>query len=441
MKKMLLSAAAFTVVAVSAVAVAPTTSEAIPAFARQTGAACLSCHFSEVPALAPFGRAFKEGSFTMVGDEALVESDNLSIPTVLNAAMQVRMNIHHTSGGPVPNASVTTYSIPTDAALMVAGRVGSHTGAFVEFGGGVGNTGTAFNNVQLLNSFDVGNFKVGGGFADTSFGADAVMNVSSVYGQHSGAQGDVGGDVGAINNSGYTNSISSIAVWGGNDLGYIQVGLVAPGGTAGWNAASPISGASVTQGITNIGSNLAKSVRAAVTIGVGNFDIVAGGGFLTGKAGKAGTNTSAGVTTNVTGWDMRMQFLDAQAQGTISDMPVGIYADWAHAKGTTMGNLMGAQDSSVGLLKTGDQFNAASLRATIKPVTGLSFALGYGYRELQAGARTGNTNNKHKVTDVAVSYQLYQNSILSLKYSSDRQTIGNAGYTVNTTSLDWLTLM
>ena len=44
MKKSILSAAAFAVVAVSAVAVAPTTSEAIPAFARQTGAACLSCH-------------------------------------------------------------------------------------------------------------------------------------------------------------------------------------------------------------------------------------------------------------------------------------------------------------------------------------------------------------------------------------------------------------
>jgi hypothetical protein len=49
MKKMIFSAVAFAVVAVSAVAVAPTTSEAVPSFARQTGASCNSCHFQSIP--------------------------------------------------------------------------------------------------------------------------------------------------------------------------------------------------------------------------------------------------------------------------------------------------------------------------------------------------------------------------------------------------------
>ena len=142
------------------------------------------------------------------------------------------MNIVHQSGGGA--ASTTSYNVPTDTAFMVAGRVGSNTGAFVEFGGGNGDTGTAFNNVQLMNSWDVGGFKVGLGWADTSFGGDAVMNVSNVYGQHSSAVGDIGGTVSAINNSGFINEMTAIGAWVGNDLGYLQVALVAPGGSAGW---------------------------------------------------------------------------------------------------------------------------------------------------------------------------------------------------------------
>jgi len=63
MKYMLFSSAAFAHVAVSGVMLAPTTASAIPAFARQTGAACYSCHFQAFPAIKAFGRAFTMGSF------------------------------------------------------------------------------------------------------------------------------------------------------------------------------------------------------------------------------------------------------------------------------------------------------------------------------------------------------------------------------------------
>ncbi|HKI62082.1 MAG TPA: hypothetical protein VKA31_07295, partial [Mariprofundaceae bacterium] len=146
MKKTLLSAAAFAVVAVSAVAVAPTTSEAIPAFARQTGAACLSCHFQTFPAINGFGRAFKKGSFTDVGEQALVEDDNLSIPSVLNATVVIRGDFTNTkvTGLPIgttnPNISSGAWNIPSETPILIAGRLGSNTGAFVEFAnGGAGN--------------------------------------------------------------------------------------------------------------------------------------------------------------------------------------------------------------------------------------------------------------------------------------------------------------
>jgi len=465
MKKILFSAAAFALVAATSIAVAPTTSEAIPAFARQTGAACLSCHFQEVPALSAFGRAFKMGSFTDVGDQALVEDDNLSIPVTLNATMVVRMNVTNVSGGgitpgaaavlavpgnagtaavpQIANRNVTAYNIPIDTNFLVAGRVGSNSGAFVEFGGGAADTGQAANNLQFMNSFDVGDFKVGGGYADTSFGADAVMNVSSVYGQHSGAVGDIGGVVGAINNSGFTNSISSIGAWVGNDMGYIQFALVAPGGGAGW-----VNPFTATQGVTNVGLKLAKLVRVALTMDIAGFDAVIGGGSMAGRIGKAGSNangpqgTIAGVAAPNT---MDMQFLDGQLQGDLGDMSVGIYADWAHAKGTAAGNIMGAQDVG-GLLNSGDKFDAFSLRATIEPVSGWTVGAGYGYRKTDLAPITPGVVNpasvKHQVFTAALAYQLYQNSIISLNYNNDKQTLGNGTATnVKTTVLDWITLM
>jgi len=43
--------------------------EAIPSFARQTGAACSTCHTNSFgPNLTPFGRTFKLKGYTMGGD-------------------------------------------------------------------------------------------------------------------------------------------------------------------------------------------------------------------------------------------------------------------------------------------------------------------------------------------------------------------------------------
>jgi len=433
MKKILLSAAAFAVVAVSAVAVAPTTSEAIPAFARQTGSACLSCHFQEVPALAAFGRDFKKGSFTAMGDQGLVEDENLSIPVVLNASFVVRANMTHTSGA--GGVSSTAYNIPVDQNLLIAGRAGTNTGVFLEFGGGAGDTNTGgLNNMQVMNSFDLGDFKVGLSYADNSFGGDSTLITNSVYGQHSGNIGAVG-DVSAVNNSGWTNSITSIGTWVGNDMGYIQFALVAPGGAAGWVAAAPIN---TTNGAVNVGLKLAKMVKVAATLDIGGFDTILGVGSVGGTVGKL-----AGAPS------MDMQWAFAQMQGDLGDMSLGIYGDWAHAKGKSNGNILGAQDSAntVGLanpvsayagyasLNNGDKFDAFSLRASLEPVSQLDVAFGYGYRKT-----TGTANNtKVQTFKIGASYSVYQNMILSLSYQNDKTTVtGGAATNAKTTVLDYV---
>ena len=49
----------------------------MPAFARQTGMACNACHFQHFPALNQFGRTFKQGGFTMVGGQSMIEGSIL----------------------------------------------------------------------------------------------------------------------------------------------------------------------------------------------------------------------------------------------------------------------------------------------------------------------------------------------------------------------------
>jgi len=440
MKKILFSAAAFSLVAVSSMALVPTTAEAIPAFARQTGAACLSCHFQEVPALNAFGRSFKMNSFTDVGDQALIEDENLSIPAVLNASFVVRADMTNTKAGPT---STTAYNIPVDQNLLIAGRAGTNTGVFLEFGGGVGNgtggdTNTGgLNNMQVLNSFDVGDFKVGISYADTSFGGDATLITNSVYGQHSGAASDVGGNVGAVQNSGWTNSLATIGAWVGNDMGYIQFALVAPGGAAGWNNI----GLNVANGGVNVGLKMAKMIKLALTLDIAGFDTIIGGGSVTGTIGKA-------VLGNIAPSSMDMQWVFAQMQGDLGDMSLGIYGDWAHAKGKANGNILGAQDSTnvVGAgsalagytsLNAGDKFDAFSLRATLEPVSQVTLGLGYGYRKTTSNVVLNNI--KHQVISLGVAYSIYQNMIVSLNYTNDKKTVATQASTnTKTTILDYV---
>src|SRR5512143_940985 len=86
MKKVALSLAGL----LAAAAFAPEAS-ALPVFARQTGMACNACHFQHFPLLNAFGRSFKASGFTLMGAEAKVEGDNLSIPAVVNAAVLTSM--------------------------------------------------------------------------------------------------------------------------------------------------------------------------------------------------------------------------------------------------------------------------------------------------------------------------------------------------------------
>jgi len=406
MRKFFLSAAAFAVVAVSAVAVAPNTAEAIPAFARQTGAACLSCHYQTFPAINAFGRAFKMGSFTDVGEEALVEDDNLSIPAVLNATFVVRGAFTNTNT--TGSASESTYEIPKDAVLMLAGRLGSNSGAFIEFDGGAANW-------QLLNSFDVGGFKVGIGAHKSGFGGSGVLELSNVFGQHSGKLD--GKNISAINAAGFNADTTGIGAWVGNDLGIVQFAVIAP--------------ATDTVNTANLGLSLGKLVRGIATLDVGGWDTLVGFGVVTGTAGR-GTAAGTVATLDKVRVPMNLQFVDAQMQGDIGDMSVGFYADWVHANGKTSsagtGNFYG------GSILDGQDYDGFSIRGEIEPLDRLLLGVGYGYNKTTQVAGSANAESTVKTFHLAATYTIYQNMDLNVVYKDAQTDAGTTAAPTSTTT-------
>jgi len=71
--------------------------KAVPAFAREMGVSCNTCHFQHFPLLNSFGRAFKASGFTMIS-APLIESDHFSMPANLDLAVFSNLRYQDSSG-------------------------------------------------------------------------------------------------------------------------------------------------------------------------------------------------------------------------------------------------------------------------------------------------------------------------------------------------------
>ena len=409
MKKMIFSAAAFAVVAVSAAAVAPTTAEAIPAFARQTGAACLSCHFQSFPTLAPMGRSFKEGAFTDMGEQALVEDEMLSITSAVNMTMVLRPQFASATTTTAGVSSTVKSSIIADQVLMFGGRVGTNTGTFVEYDGVV-----PFANFQLLSSMDMGDAKVGVDFFKAGFGITSGMEIGSTYGQHGGmlnGKGLTAFETLSANNGGE----AGVTFFYANDLVNASFGL--------------ITDDRAFAGVSN-GWKLAPMARVFVHQEVGGFELGFGGVIVSGRTGDAITAAAipgaAGTDLEMKKWD-----IDFQAQGELGDMQLGVYADYGKASASGVGktNLFS---------KFGGESSGYSLRANIKPLH--TVVIGGGFGIMKNSGVAGAPVEKVSQFQVAAEYEIYQNFIVALIYNNTKTTnaanVAGATSKVKTTTID-----
>ncbi len=380
MKKIILSAASLAVAAVASVSVAPTTSEAVPAFARQTGAACLNCHFQSFPGINAFGRSFKMNSFTDGGQD-MIEDDMLSIPASLNVTLVFRPQlVAEKTDGVKANSIAAT----ADQVVLVGGKVGANTGAFVE----IDTTGGGFANSQMFNSWDMGDLKAGVAYYNTGFGEDAGLQLMNVWGQHGGL---MAGKSLSINNSmGAAGNTIGFSGWVGNEMWQAQLGFVDPAGTA-------------------ASFKLAPMVRATGFFEAGDFELGAG------LIAVSGTPNSSLTEAKRTG-------VDFQAQGEVGDAQIGVYVDYATAPKST------ATKANFYNASTTDARTGFSLRATVKPTHTWVFLAGLGQD------KTGT--QKIAKVKVAAEYEVYQNFVIALIQDSVKTTNTGTSTKTDTTTLD-----
>ena len=416
MKKIVLSIAGVMAVA----AFAPEAS-AVPVFARQTGMACSACHFQHFPLLNGFGRAFKEGGFTMMGAEAKVEGDNLSIPAMLNMAVLTSMGYIKTNqtadqSGVTKNYGNGTWGVPGvsggggdgEASLFVGGHVSDFAGFLSEITLGGGSA--ALSSAKLPMLYDMGTAKIGVvpfatngqgasyGMEVLNTGANAIHSITNTVGPN-------GAFIGAVSAQQYVGTAGNavgLALVANSDMGLINVTKFQQTAPSGPTYAS-------------LGSTYARVVgtfdMAGWDTGVGVQSWSGASLFTPGTPGAvnpAGTGLLVGTPAAMQA--TKAYALDGQMQGTLGTMPVGFYASYARAPG---GLQNGSVNSYNGGSLTRSSFNVDAELGVVPEVATLGAAIRRGKSGI-ADAVGNNTNDN--AIYVTATYKLAQNMLARLSW-------------------------
>ena len=370
----------------------PKSAQAIPAFARQTGMACSTCHFQHFPALNAFGRFFKAGGYTMVGGQSMVEGDMLSLPSTLNASIVLKVRYQKTNGD--DDSSGTNkgeLQFPDEAALFLGGRIGEHIGFAYE----MGLNGEGFDNFTSFKMpfvYDVMGAKVsvipfntdglGAAFGFELLNTGAVRNIRTLEHRK---------EISAQQYIGTATAAEGIAFVAANNLGFVNYSLWAPSHTA--KDVGPMS----------------QYLRVAATPTVGGWDF--GGGVQwwggTSSIGDAG-GFDGDTLTSDNDYQTHAWALDAQAQGVVRSLPLGIYVTYGSAEKSKAGepeNLFNSNSDNKTALSVSAELGVLPGRATVS----------LGYRTADTGAAS---NNKDNGLVLGATYQFAQNVQLQLNHSN-----------------------
>jgi len=415
--------------------------QAIPAFARQTGMACDACHYQHFPVLTSFGRAFKEGGFTMIGAEGQITGDlGLSIPVTLNAAIEA-YSAYTKTNGPTTAATATSknnnngqFQAIQSSSVFFGGRVGENVGFESELN--IYPTPAGLLNYKMPIVFDVGGAKVGGVIFSTSvygpsFGLEVLntgANAVHLFNQF---------DMPVISAQQYLNTglpAQGIDLIASNENGFAVLGKWMPDTQAG------------------SGSPSSNYLRLAATPAdlIPGFDFGVGFQYWSGTgastcnvAGIVGGNCSgqfiqspvSGFTIANGVFDTKASAIDAQLLGDVHGLPLTLIASYARApsSGAPTGVLNGFQGNIFNSgTATRSSFNMGAELGVIPRVT-----LQAGLRRAKSGFAFGSVSN---ATDnamlIGATYKISLNVRADLsvsKYSGDMysaasQAIQGASY-------------
>lgn len=323
---------------------------AVPAFARQTDMPCVSCHFQNFPALNAFGRIFRAGGYTMSGSQAKIEGDNdLSMPGILNASVITKIRYQLDEEVDENRGEIQW---PDEAALLVGGRASEYIGFLMELGLGPvgasvdtgtgavtcvsGTTGLPIDPGAVVGtngdtcSADTGtgegdthgtflstkfHFKIGDEFAIIPFSTDGLGVGYGFELLNTGAQRSQR----PIENRKGFSAGQALGTASGEATGYALV-YQTPEWFVNYTHWTPTWG----NAQVNILGGLAHYFRAVYMPNIGGWDSGFGLSVMSGSV-ESGT-TNPGTMTYVDGWTV-----DAQTQGDIGDMSLGLYGSYGVA--------------------------------------------------------------------------------------------------------------
>jgi hypothetical protein len=386
MKKIILSAASLAVAAVASVSVVPTTAEAVPAFARQTGAACLNCHFQAIPRLAQMGREFRANGMTDTSAD-LIEDEHLSLPVAFGASVlfKARMGTNN-NGDNWDSGSDNAFQFPDEAALLMGGRVGEHTGALAEWAGGP-------LSYKLVHMIEAGEGSVGLILAST----DALGTAYSFNNPSNALIRNTRGSQfrpGFLKDSSVQQGVSGYGAYYTTDS--IHIGVAQFINNFESNISGPAGGAAMVLGQGLVSFDLAWKGDFA------DFDTVASlysiSGTQSHKSGLA--DNEAAVRTD---YSETTTGVALQMQGEVSGALVGLYAVVQFA---------GEQKDNAGTV-TAD-LTGFNLLGTYSLNPSLLVKLGYSNTTDAAGI----TDVSNDTVVVGAVYDVAQNFALDLEYNS-----------------------
>ncbi|MBI5875678.1 MAG: hypothetical protein HZB81_07545 [Deltaproteobacteria bacterium] len=365
---------------------------AVPAFARQTGLACSTCHFQHYPALNAFGRAFKSNGYTQIGGEGKVEGEDLSIPDTLNASLVTKVRYQKTNGkdytGNLTNGSSGTnrgeLQFPDEAALLIGGRAGEHIGFLLEASlwDSADSTKTMFTSFKMPITYDVADTKLGIiPFTTDSGGASygfELLNTGALKMQRV-LENNSGKDTSAQLYIGTSGTAEGFAFVAANKMFFVNYSLWGP-----------------AHGSTDF-SPFMSYVRLAATPNVGGWDLGVGGQLWRGTGKYNGTTRTKADAFAV----------DAQAQGNVG-LPLGVYLTYGDAKKSKTNEVANMFNSNT----AGDK-KAWSLLAELGVLPGKA-TVAAGYRSGKTGA---TAYNKQNAITLGATYLLAQNVELQLNHS------------------------
>jgi hypothetical protein len=372
-----------------AVLAVPQEAAAVPAFARQTGMACTACHFQHYPAINAFGRAFKQGGFTMKGAQSMVEAEALSIPVALNASLLTKVR-YQKSNGDTSSTDFGELQFPDEAALLIGGRAGEHVGFLLELGtfGEVDENGefSLFGSYKSHFNWKVQDFNVGAVLFTTDAGGAAygfeMLNTGAQRFQR------------VVEDRNASSAQQFVGLGAGEAEGLALV-VSHPMGFVNYSFWAPVHGTTAVNGFSSY-------LRAAVTPQFLGWDTGLGVQWFGGET----SFQSGDVETD--GWAV-----DAQAQGTVFGLPLGVYLAYAKAEPSPT-NVFNADPAG-----TRHDRKAASILAELGVIPN-KWTVFTGYVDGDTGAATQSEDNRWLV---GTTYMVAQNVELQLSntfFSGDR---------------------